>query len=87
MATYQCPNPSGEKYTVNTLSRKLRSDTEFAAFFSAQMKLAQAGDKEAMACIDSYYQPSDAEMESCGVPPSEWSVMRKCTESGSLLEI
>jgi len=84
MATYQCPN-TGEKYTVNTLNRKLKSDSAFAAFFSAQMKLAVAGDKEAQACIDSYYEPSDSEMQSLGIPSSDWSVMRKCTDSGSLL--
>jgi hypothetical protein len=85
MATYQCPNPSREKYTVNTLNQKLKSDDAFAAFFAAKLKLALAGDREAIACVDSYYEPSDSEMQSLGIPSSQWSVMRKCTDSGSLV--
>ncbi|MFZ1218789.1 MAG: hypothetical protein WAO00_05810 [Chthoniobacterales bacterium] len=85
MATYQCPNPSREKYTVNTLNQKLKSDSAFAAFFSAKLKLALAGDREAIACVDSYYEPSDSELQSLGIPSSQWSVMRKCTDSGSLV--
>jgi hypothetical protein len=85
MATYQCPNPSKEKYTVTTLNQKLKSDTAFAAFFSANLKLALAGDAQAIACVDSYYQPTDSELQSLGIPSSQWSVMRKCTDSGSLV--
>ena len=85
MATYQCPNPSREKYTVSTLNQKLKSDSAFAAFFAVQLKLALAGDRDAIACVDSYYEPSDSEMQSLGIPSSKWSVMRKCTESGSLV--
>jgi hypothetical protein len=85
MASYQCPNPSREKYTVNTLNEKLKNDDAFAAFFSAQLKLALTGDQEAVACVDSYYEPSDSEMQSLGIPSSKWSVTRKCTESGSLV--
>ena len=85
MATYQCPNPSREKYTVNTLNQKLKSDSAFAAFFSAKLKLALAGDRAAIACVDSYYEPSDSELQNLGIPPSEWSAMRKCTDSGSLV--
>ena len=85
MSAYQCPNPSGKKYTVTTLTEKIKSDSDFAAFFSAKLKLAQGGDKEAITCVDSYYQPSDAELESLGIPPSQWSAMRKCTDSGVLV--
>ena len=85
MATYQCPNPSREKYTLNTLNQQLKSDAAFAAFFSAKLKLALAGDREAIACVDSYYEPTDSELQSLGIPASDWSVMRKCTDSGSLV--
>lgn len=85
MSTYQCPNPSKEKYTVSTLTQKLKSDGEFAAFFSARLKQALGGDRDAIACVDSYYEPSDSEMESLGIPSAKWSVTRKCTDSGALV--
>ena len=82
---YQCPNPSSQKFTVKTCKEKLQADAEFAAFFAGKVKLALAGDQEAIACVDSYFEPSDSEMQSLGIPSSQWSMMRKCTDSGSLV--
>lgn len=82
---YQCPNPSEQKLTVKTCKEKLKNDAAFAAFFAEKVKLGLRGDEDAKACVDSYYEPTDSEMQNLGIPSSDFSVMRKCTESGHLL--
>jgi hypothetical protein len=83
--SYQCPNPSEPKLTVKTCKEKLKNDAVFAAFFAEKVKLGLGGDQGAKACVDSYYEPTDSELQNLGIPSSDWSVMRKCTESGHLL--
>ena len=62
------------------------ADTQgFAAFFTIQLKLAFAGDEAAIACIDSYLEPTDQELGGLGLPESEWGSLRKCTDSGFLV--
>jgi hypothetical protein len=85
MPSYQCPNSSSVKYTVNTLRQKLKTDSAFAEFFAEEVKLALGGDQDAIDCVDSYYEPTDSEMQNLGIPSSKWSVMRHCTESGLLV--
>lgn len=87
MESYECPNPSSVKYTVNTLRQKLKSDSSFAAFFAEKVKEGLGGDSGAKHCVDSYYEPTDSELQNLGIPSSQWSVMRKCTESGLLLVV
>jgi hypothetical protein len=85
MQTYDCPNPSSVKFTVVTLKQKLKTDKEFAEFFVEQVKLGLGGDQNAKDCVDSYYEPTNSEMDNLGIPSSKFDVMRKCTESGLLL--
>jgi hypothetical protein len=85
--SYQCPNRSGTKYTVKTCREKLKTDAEFAAFFAEKVKAGLGGNQEAKDCVDSYYEPTDIEMQNLGIPSDDWSVMRKCTESGLLLVV
>jgi hypothetical protein len=85
--SYKCPNPSGTKHNVDTLSKELEQNGEFARFFAARVTDAIGGDQDAKDCVDSYYKPDDTEMRDLGIPESKWSIMRKCTESSLLLVI
>ena len=87
MKKYECPNNTGVTYNVDTLSKELESNAEFATFFSGKVKEAIMGVAGAAACVDTYYIPTDKEMEDLGIPESKWPMMRKCTESGLLLII
>src|SRR4026208_1012740 len=81
---YQCPNPENP-YTLWGLVGKLRDDSDFAAFFAAQLKAANEGGKAAIACVESYLDPTDQELENLGIHESQWGSLRKCTDVGLLV--
>ena len=84
MAEFANPKTGG-KYTLTELVWQLKHTQGFAAFFTIQLKLAFAGDEAAIACIDSYLEPTDQELGGLGIPESEWGALRKCTDSGFLV--
>jgi hypothetical protein len=84
MATFQNPKTGG-KYTLTQLIWELKNTLGFATFFTIQLKLAFSGDPAAIACIDSYLEPTDQELANLGIPESEWGPLRKCTDSGFLV--
>ena len=66
---------------------QLKTDSDFAMFLAEQVKLGLDGNQDALDCVDSYYEPTDSEMQNFGIPSSKLDVMRKCTESGFLVLI
>jgi hypothetical protein len=82
-------NPNtGAKYNITTLKGALQDTTTgFAQFFAAQLKLANQGNPSAIACVDSYLEPSDQELENLGIHRSQWGPLRKCTDLGLLVHV
>ncbi len=86
MAVFQNPKTGG-KYTLTQLIWELRHTAGFAGFFNTQLKLAFEGKPDAIACIDSYLDPTDTELANLGIPEADWGPMRKCTDSGFLVVV
>lgn len=84
----RCPNPDSA-YTLWDLVEKLeKNENDFAAFFANQVLLANRGDRAAIACVESYLQPTldtGGELDKLGIHPSQWNSMQKCTDSGRLV--
>lgn len=83
-ATWECPNPK-EKYNLWDLVKLLESDRTFAQFFFNLVKRANENDRDAIACVDSYFEPTREELQELGIPASQIDSMRRCTDSGSLV--
>ena len=79
-----CPNPNGKPYTLLQLVALLKRDKTFAQFFLDLTKRAQENDSAAIACVNSYVAPTDQELQDLGIPTSEWGIMKRCTDSGTL---
>jgi hypothetical protein len=83
-ALAECPNPRGKPYGLWEFL-PLLEDRDFARFFLDLLKRAEANDKEAIACVDSYLEPTELELQELGIPASQWGSMRRCTDSGLLV--
>jgi hypothetical protein len=79
-----CQNPKGA-YTLWEIVALLKSDRSFAQFSVALLKSANNNEKGAIACVDSYLEPTTGELEDLGIPASQWNSLRKCTDSGLLV--
>ena len=84
MSTYSCPNPNAPMNLTDVLAL-LDSDSDFAGFFATTVQNANKGIQSAIDCVDSYLQPTAAELQNLGIPKSQIGPMRKCTESGNLV--
>lgn len=84
MSTYRCPNPNAPMNLTQVLAL-LETDPDFARFLANTVQAANRGDQNAIDCVDSYLQPSVAELQNLGLPRSQIGPMRKCTESGNLV--
>jgi hypothetical protein len=81
---WDCPNPKAP-YNLGDLVELLKDDKTFAQFFTAKLKDALNGDKNAIECVDSYLAPTTQELQDLGIPASRVEGMRKCTDSGLLV--
>ena len=81
---YGCPNPD-KPYTLWELIDKVEKDPVFAQFFAAQIVSANAGNYEALLCVESYLQPTTEDLQGLGIHVSQWGSMRKCTDVGLLV--
>lgn len=86
--SWECPNQGndGKPFSLLQLVEMLR-DRAFAQFFFELLKRAEAGDPAATACLNSYLEPTDRELQNLGVPESRWGSLRKCTDSGLLVAV
>jgi|SRR6267143_4648650 len=82
----ECPNQSndGKPYKLSELLILLK-DKAFARFFFNLLKSAEANDQDAIACVNSYFEPSETELQNLGILASQWASMKKCTDSGLLV--
>ena len=87
-ADWDCVNPgnpnTGEPYTLTEILVELKNE-DFAMFLFDLMKRAQANEKDAINCLNSYLEPTEEELENLGIPASEIDSMRRCTDSGLLV--
>ena len=84
--TYRCPlSEGGTKFTLWGLVKELEQKPDFAKFFATQLRLANMGDRKAIECVESYYEPTDEELGNLGIHESQWGSMRRCTDSGLLV--
>ena len=67
---YVCPNPD-KPYTLWELIDKVEKDPVFAQFFSAQIVSANAGNYEALLCVESYLQPTTEDLQGLGIHSSQ----------------
>jgi hypothetical protein len=83
-----CPNPGneGRPYSLMEFVGLLK-DKAFAGFFLDLLKLAEANDKAAIECVNSYLAPTVEELENLGIPASQIESLRKCTDSGLLVVV
>jgi len=81
-----CPNPRGRPYTLLQLVALLE-DKAFAQFFFDLLKRAEASEKEAIECINSYLEPTDQELQNLGIPEARWASLKRCTDSGLLVAV
>ncbi len=79
-----CPNPEGKPYSLSELLGKLQ-EKGFASEFFSLLKNAEAKVPGAAECVDSYFEPTTAELQTLGIPASQIPSMRKCTDSGLLV--
>lgn len=82
----ECPNPGNEGRPYSLLEFvALLKDKAFAKFFFDLLKRAEANDKAAIDCVNSYLEPTEQELQDLGIPASRIESMRRCTESGLLV--
>ena len=85
-AVVDCPNPGNEGRPYNlTDFLILLKDKDFASSFLDLLKRAEANEKGAIECVNSYLAPTVQELEDLGIPASQIESMRKCTDSGLLV--
>jgi hypothetical protein len=84
-AAFECP--SRVKHTLWDLVKRLESDPAFAQFFFDLLKRANENEPAAIACVDSYYEPTTEELQELGVSASQMDNMRRCTDSGLLVAV
>ena len=81
---YTCPNPN-PPMTLTQVLNLLDTNSDFAGFFAATVKLALAGNHEAIDCVDSYFHPTWGELQTLGIPANDQTAMRNCTDSSLLV--
>lgn len=84
-AAFECP--SKVKHSLWDLVKLLETDPAFANFFFDLLKRANENDRAAIACVDSYYEPTTEELLELGVSASQVDNLRRCTDSGLLVAV
>lgn len=86
LAAGGCPNPANEGQPFNlTELLELLKDKAFAQFFFDLLKRAEANERGAIDCVNSYLAPTVQELQDLGIPAARIESMRRCTESGLLV--
>jgi hypothetical protein len=68
-------------FCLKEIVRKIRRNKKFAKFIAEQLCKAHKGDKEAAACVDSYYKPTNSELNALCIPKSlRPALFDKCTD-------
>jgi hypothetical protein len=85
---YSCPNP-GRPFCLKAIVKKILKDKVFAKFIAEQLCKAHGGDEGAIRCVDSYFKPTDDELDAICVPRPKRAELRncRCTDTHKLLLI
>jgi hypothetical protein len=85
---YRCPNPD-PPFCLQAIVKKILKDKAFAKFIADQLCKAHQGDIQAAKCVDSYFEPSDDELDALCIPESRRHRLLKCrcTDNQKLLLI
>lgn len=85
---YSCPNPD-PPFCLRAIVKKILKDKAFAKFIAEQLCKAHHGDAQAAKCVDSYFEPTDDELEALCIPESKRPKLLKCrcTDNHKLLLI
>lgn len=78
------PNPRAAESLAVVVVR-LKNDKIFALDFATEVKSAMGGNQDAMACVVAYFQPTDQELTSFGIPVVDQPHMRSCTDVSVLV--
>lgn len=82
---YSCRTPPSKPMSLEETANLLKTDPDFAAFFSNLLCRSNNGDPDAVECIEKFYRPTDAELAALCIPPAEFPQLQKCTEQNLLL--
>ena len=81
------PNPNNPE-SIEKIVAHLDKDRNFAADFATVVRDAMGGiDRNAMNCVEAYFQPTDQELASFGIPPQSNAAIRACTDVGRLIVV
>lgn len=85
---YSCPNP-GPPLCLRAIVKKILKNKAFAKFIAEQLCKAHKGNVQAAKCVDSYFEPTDDELEALCIPESKRHKLLKCrcTDTHKLLLI
>ncbi len=81
---YRCPNP-GKPLPLRAIVKRMSKDREFARFIRELLCAAKDGDDEASKCVQTYFDPEEAELDALCLPARFLNACRKCTERTILL--
>ena len=86
--TYACPNPD-PPFCLKAIVKKILKDKVFAKFIAEQLCKAHRNDQEAIRCVNSYFKPTDDELDQLCIPPRKRADLRRCmcTDTHQLLLI
>jgi hypothetical protein len=84
-ASYACPNPD-RPYSLLEIVKKIVNDKEFARFIRRLLCKANKGDKEAQACVDSYFDVTDGELGKLCIPTQLRARYLQCTDQNRLID-
>jgi len=73
--------------SLTTIVRKIMNEPDFARFIRDLLCRAHRGNKEALACLNSYFDPQAGELEALCYPPLLRERLMRCTEQNLLLDV
>ena len=82
---YTCPKDPKGPYSLWEVVNLIQNDKDFAEFFAAKVVAANGGDLNAAACVESYLEPTNEDLQGLGIHESQWGSMRKCTDVALLI--
>ncbi len=83
---YDCPN-SGPRMSLTAIVRKIMNERRFATFIRDLLCRAVRGDKAAIECLNSYFEPKDGELKALCYTPEMRVAYGTCTEQHRLLDV
>jgi hypothetical protein len=83
--SYVCPNPK-RPYSLLEIVAKIVNDRDFARFIRRLLCQANKGNKEAQACVDSYFNTNEIELGKLCIPKENRQRFLQCTDQNRLID-